>query len=180
VFLVERLWPRGVRREELQADAWLKDVAPSTELRKWFSHDAAKWSEFRRRYNAELDANPQAWRVLADAALAGDITLLYSSRDRDRNNAVVLRAALRRRCSASSDERGCSLAVGSHGLRPDRCSLRPTVRQPLGEPFQSLRAIDDAGIRHQCRQLRATELRPEPAPAIDAFLAGVGERSADP
>jgi uncharacterized protein YeaO (DUF488 family) len=91
VFLVERLWPRGVRREELQADAWLKDVAPSTQLRKWFSHDAAKWSEFRRRYNAELDANPQAWRVLADAALAGDITLLYSSRDRDHNNAVVLR-----------------------------------------------------------------------------------------
>ena len=96
-FLVERLWPRGVRREELQADAWLKDVAPSTELRKWFSHDPAKWPEFRRRYGAELDANPQAWRVLADAALAGDITLLYSSRDRDHNNAVVLRDYLQAR-----------------------------------------------------------------------------------
>ena len=91
VFLVERLWPRGVRREELQADAWLKDVAPSTDLRKWFSHDPAKWPEFRRRYAQELDAKPQAWQLLADAALAGDITLLYSSRDRDHNNAVVLR-----------------------------------------------------------------------------------------
>ncbi len=90
-FLVERLWPRGVRRDELHAVAWLKDVAPSTDLRKWFSHDPAKWPEFRRRYAQELDDNAQAWQVLADAAVAGDITLLYSSRDRDHNNALVLR-----------------------------------------------------------------------------------------
>ena len=94
VFLVERLWPRGVRREDLHLDAWLKDVAPSTELRKWFSHDPAKWAEFQRRYVRELDANPQAWQPLVDAAAHGEVTLLYSSRDREHNNAVVLREYL--------------------------------------------------------------------------------------
>ena len=89
-FLVERLWPRGVRREELSAAIWIKEVAPSTALRKWFSHDQAKWDAFRRCYTQELDANPPAWRPLADAARRSDITLLYSSRDREHNNAVVL------------------------------------------------------------------------------------------
>ena len=88
--LVERLWPRGVSKAKLHLDAWLKDVAPSTELRKWFSHDPAKWPEFQRRYVRELDANPQAWQPLADAAAHGEVTLLYSSRDRVHNNAVVL------------------------------------------------------------------------------------------
>jgi uncharacterized protein YeaO (DUF488 family) len=89
-FLVERLWPRGIRRDELKLDGWLKDVAPSTELRQWFSHDPAKWEEFRRRYVAELDANRAAWQPLVDAAADGDVTLLYSSRDHEHNNAVVL------------------------------------------------------------------------------------------
>ncbi len=90
-FLVERLWPRGVRRDALGMDAWLKDVAPSAELRRWFAHDAGKWEGFRRRYFAELDVRPQAWRPLLAAAAAGDVTLLYSSRDREHNNAVALR-----------------------------------------------------------------------------------------
>lgn len=90
-FLVERLWPRGVRRDALPVDEWAKEVAPSTELRRWFAHDPAKWAEFRRRYVAELDARPEAWRPLADAADAGDVTLLYSARDREHNNAVALR-----------------------------------------------------------------------------------------
>jgi uncharacterized protein YeaO (DUF488 family) len=90
-FLVERLWPRGVRRDDLRLDGWCKDVAPSTELRKWFAHDPAKWDEFRRRYTAELDANPAAWQPLVTAASQGPITLLYSSRDRAHNNAVALR-----------------------------------------------------------------------------------------
>lgn len=91
IFLVERLWPRGVRRDDLHLDGWLKEVAPSTELRRWFGHDPGKWDEFRRRYAAELDARPQAWQPLADAASAGDVTMLYSSRDREHNNAVALR-----------------------------------------------------------------------------------------
>ena len=92
VYLVERLWPRGLRRDQVVMDGWLKDVAPSTELRRWFAHDPAKWHAFCRRYTAELDANPHAWQPLRDSA--GDVTLLYSARDRERNSAVALRAYL--------------------------------------------------------------------------------------
>ena len=99
VMLVERLWPRGVRRADLHLDAWLKDVAPSTELRKWFAHDPAKWGEFRDRYFAELDAHPDAWQPLL---LDVPVTLLFSSRDRDHNNAVALRDYLIERSSEPS------------------------------------------------------------------------------
>ncbi len=91
VFFVERLWPRGVRRDQLPAGSWVKDVAPSGELRAWYSHDTQKWEEFRRRYVAELDAHPEAWRSLREAAAEGDVTLVYSARDREHNSAVVLR-----------------------------------------------------------------------------------------
>jgi uncharacterized protein YeaO (DUF488 family) len=100
VFLVERLWPRGIRRDEADLDGWLKDVAPSTELRQWFSHDPNKWQEFRRRYVAELDAHPQAWQLLVEAADAGNVTLLYGSRDREHNSAVVLRDYIQARTTA--------------------------------------------------------------------------------
>lgn len=90
-FLVERLWPRGIRKEALHFHAWPKDVAPSDRLRRWFAHDIAKWAEFKRRYRQELDANPQAWAPLLEAARKGDVVLLYSSRDTEHNNAVVLR-----------------------------------------------------------------------------------------
>ena len=89
-FLVERLWPRGVKKASLQMNAWLKDVAPSTDLRRWFAHDAAKWPEFARRYRAELEAHPDAWKPLLTAARAGRVTLLYSSHDTEHNSAVVL------------------------------------------------------------------------------------------
>ena len=89
--LVDRLWPRGVTKKNAAIDRWAKELAPSTELRKWFSHDPAKWAEFQRRYICELDANPQAWQPLVDAARNGDVTLLYSSRDRDHDNSVALR-----------------------------------------------------------------------------------------
>jgi len=91
VFLVERLWPRGIRRDAIGMDAWLKEVAPSTELRQWFAHDPDKWEEFRRRYFAELDARPHSWQPLLAAAGEGNVTLLYSSRDQAHNNAVALR-----------------------------------------------------------------------------------------
>ncbi|MGY1624031.1 DUF488 domain-containing protein [Geodermatophilus sp. SYSU D00965] len=94
-FLVERLWPRGVRREDLPLDGWLREVAPSPELRRWFGHDPRRWAEFRRRYLAELAAAPaEACRPLLDAARAGAVTLLYSARDREHNSAVVLREHL--------------------------------------------------------------------------------------
>ena len=95
-FLVERLWPRGVSKEDLAGIDWLKDVAPSTELRRWFGHDPSKWAEFRRRYTRELDERPENWRPLVDAARRGDVVLLYSSRDREHNNAIVLRDYLDR------------------------------------------------------------------------------------
>jgi uncharacterized protein YeaO (DUF488 family) len=90
-YLVERLWPRGVRKSALRLTDWLRDVAPSPELRKWFGHDPRKWDEFRRRYVAELDEHPEAWRPLLDAAAVGDVTLVYSSHDIEHNNAVALR-----------------------------------------------------------------------------------------
>ncbi len=93
-FLVERLWPRGIKKTDLPVEGWLKEVAPSTGLRQWFSHDPAKWEEFRRRYYRELDANPGAWGALVEAARQGDVTLVYSSRDTEHNNAVALREYL--------------------------------------------------------------------------------------
>jgi uncharacterized protein YeaO (DUF488 family) len=90
-YLVERLWPRGVKKTALHVDAWLKDVAPSTALRQWFKHEPAKWGEFQRRYWRELDANTLALRPILDAAQAGNVTLVFSSHDAEHNNAVVLK-----------------------------------------------------------------------------------------
>ena len=91
VFLVERLWPRGIRKDAIPMDGWLRDLAPSVELRTWVSHDPERWQEFRRRYFVEMDANPQSWQPLVDAAAQGSVTLLFSSRDEEHNNAVALR-----------------------------------------------------------------------------------------
>jgi uncharacterized protein YeaO (DUF488 family) len=96
-FLVERLWPRGFKKDALQLDGWLRDVAPSDGLRRWFGHDPARWAEFKARYFAELDARPEAWRPLLEAARAGNITLLFSSRDAEHNNAVALKEFLEAR-----------------------------------------------------------------------------------
>lgn len=96
-FLVERLWPRGIRKADLRLDSWLKDVAPSTELRRWFGHEPDRWPEFERRYAAELDANPEAWQPIVEAAARGNVTLLYSARDVERNSAVALAGYLERR-----------------------------------------------------------------------------------
>jgi uncharacterized protein YeaO (DUF488 family) len=95
-FLVERLWPRGIKKASLKIDAWLKDVAPSTELRKWFSHDPAKWAAFRRRCFAELSSYREAWQPILDAARRGNVILLYSSHDVEHNNAVALKEFLER------------------------------------------------------------------------------------
>lgn len=96
-FLVERLWPRGISKAKLRTHAWLKEVGPSTELRKWFSHDPDKWSAFRQRYFRELDARPEAWKPIVSAARHGRVTLVYSSHDTDHNNAVALQQYLQRR-----------------------------------------------------------------------------------
>ena len=89
--LVERLWPRGIKKAALKLDTWLKDVAPSDGLRQWFGHEPKKWNGFRDRYFAELEANPQTWESVAKAARRGRVTLIYSSRDMEHNNAVALK-----------------------------------------------------------------------------------------
>lgn len=90
-FLVERLWPRGVKKENLQVEDWLKEVAPSSELRKWFQHDPAKWGEFRQRYFQELEKHPDRWQPLLTRARRGRVTLVYSAHDTEHNNAVALK-----------------------------------------------------------------------------------------
>jgi uncharacterized protein YeaO (DUF488 family) len=92
--LVDRLWPRGMTKENLHADLWLKDIAPSDDLRKWFSHDPSRWSEFKKRYCAELDEKPQLVQQLVDRAATGTLTLLFSARDTARNQAVALKEYL--------------------------------------------------------------------------------------
>jgi len=96
-FLVERLWPRGVRKTELHVDAWLKDVAPTDALRRWFGHDPAKWEEFRKRYFAELDSHPEVLDAIRSAAHRGRVTLVYSAHDTEHNNAVALKEYLETR-----------------------------------------------------------------------------------
>ncbi|MGN6555211.1 MAG: DUF488 domain-containing protein [Verrucomicrobiota bacterium] len=96
-FLVERLWPRGVRKDDLKMTGWAKEAAPSGELRRWFNHDPAKWKEFQRRYRAQLTRQPEVWRPLLEAAQAGDLTLLFSAHDLEHNNALVLKQFLEER-----------------------------------------------------------------------------------
>jgi len=98
-FLVERLWPRGLKKTDLHADAWLKDVAPSSALRRWFAHDPKKWREFRRRYFRELGAVAAAVDPILNAAQTGSVTLLYSSHDAKHNNAAALKDYLEARIS---------------------------------------------------------------------------------
>ena len=96
-FLVERLWPRGMKKDALQMDAWCKNLAPSGNLRRWFNHDPAKWKEFQRRYRAGLAGNPAACQPLLDAAKQDNITLLYSAHDTEHNNAIALKSYLEER-----------------------------------------------------------------------------------
>jgi uncharacterized protein YeaO (DUF488 family) len=96
-FLVDRLWPRGVKKEALALDGWLKEVAPSDELRRWFDHDPQKWPTFQQRYRDELEAKPESWQPLLTAAGEGDLTLVYGVHDREHNNAVALKAYLEER-----------------------------------------------------------------------------------
>jgi uncharacterized protein YeaO (DUF488 family) len=105
-YLVERLWPRGIKKTSLRIDGWLKDAAPSTELRKWFSHDPEKWQAFRRKYVAELDRAPEAWAPIREAARKGTVTLLYSSHDTEHNNAVALKEYIEHKIGAKSRTAG--------------------------------------------------------------------------
>lgn len=92
--LVDRVWPRGMTKEDVKADLWLKDAAPSSALRKWFGHDPSKWEQFKDRYFAELDEQPKVVAELFAQASVGPVTLLFSARDEQHNQAVALKEYL--------------------------------------------------------------------------------------
>lgn len=104
--LIDRIWPRGLSKADLRLDAWVKDVAPSTELRKWFGHDPVKWTAFRIRYFAELDARPEAVETLLAACGARALTLVFAAKDVDHSNAAALREYLRGRLAGGECESG--------------------------------------------------------------------------
>jgi uncharacterized protein YeaO (DUF488 family) len=112
--LVERLWPRGMRKEALLLDAWVKEVAPSTELRKWFSHRVDRWSEFQRRYRRELSAHRGAWSPILEASRRGPVTLVYSAHDPEHNAAAVLRDYLTKRTLKTAPRRKPGTASRKH------------------------------------------------------------------
>ncbi len=110
-FLVDRLWPRGLRKTDVHMEGWLKEAGPSTPLRKWFAHDPDKWTEFQRRYFAELEERQEAWKPIVQAMKRGPVTLLYSSHDEEHNNAAALKRFLekkpaRRKIASASDGAG--------------------------------------------------------------------------
>ncbi|MDX6750717.1 DUF488 family protein [Geminicoccaceae bacterium 1502E] len=95
--LVDRIWPRGIARKDLRLDGWLKELAPSSGLRKWFGHDPEKWDEFKKRYERELEEQEKAVGELAERAVHGRLTLVFAARDTEHNNAVALKEHLERR-----------------------------------------------------------------------------------
>lgn len=107
-FLVERLWPRGVKKASLRLDAWVKEVAPSTSLRRRFEHDPRKWDEFRRRYFRELDKQVGTWEPILKVARKSAVTLIYSSHDTEHNNAVALKEYLEAKMRKNVHQRSAS------------------------------------------------------------------------
>ncbi len=101
LFLVDRLWPRGIRKDALDNVDWVREVAPSSELRKWFGHDPKKWRGFMSRYFKELDEQPETWLKIFEAAKGGSVTLLYGAKDTEHNQAVALKAYLENKLSHS-------------------------------------------------------------------------------
>ncbi|HMA97199.1 MAG TPA: DUF488 family protein [Polyangiaceae bacterium] len=113
--LVDRLWPRGVGKQALPLNEWMKEVAPSDELRKWFGHDPLRWTEFKRRYVAELKTSPakESLRALVERASGSRVTLVYSARDAVHNNAAVLKSEIERRLRQRSP------VIAAKGVRLD-------------------------------------------------------------
>ncbi|GIW03830.1 MAG: hypothetical protein KatS3mg059_0450 [Thermomicrobiales bacterium] len=103
--LVDRIWPRGVSKERARVDLWLRDVAPSDDLRRWFGHDPARWEEFQARYRQELEDDPVRLAPLFEAVRRGPVTLLYSARDEHHNQAVALKAIVEERLRSEQETR---------------------------------------------------------------------------
>src|SRR5687768_1538913 len=110
--LVDRLWPRGLTKERAAVDLWLKDAAPSTELRQWFGHDPAKWKEFQTRYRKELQRKNDSLKVLMQKQKGHTVTLLYGARDAEHNEAIVLKLILERNNAGKRKSQRARLASG--------------------------------------------------------------------
>ncbi|MFO7550889.1 MAG: DUF488 domain-containing protein [Haliea sp.] len=117
--LVDRVWPRGVRKVDLRLDWWARELAPSTELRKWFGHDPDRWAEFRRRYRDELAQMPETLSTLLDYCRQGPITLVFGARDREHNQVVALREVLLAELEedATPNESASPVCYNSSGTR---------------------------------------------------------------
>ena len=157
-FLVERLWPRGIKKSGLRVDAWLKDVGPSTALRQWFGHDPKRWDEFRRRYFQELEKNIEACKPIERAAARGRVTLVYSSHDEEHNNAVALKELLE----------GMRKPPSSSGpTRAAAAPARAACRRPAGDHLHrrgNRRVLVVLGIGRRVEE-PAHPLRGDPRPA---------------
>ncbi len=159
--LVERLWPRGIKKEALKLDAWLRDVAPSAALRTWFSHDPAKWTEFQRRYREELDANPDHWKEILRYAEKGPVTLLFSSRDTEHNKPVAV-SVVTLLVNPSEAER-LTLA-SSEG------KIQLALRNPLDESAPVTPGVRPAGLfgaPPRTTQARVAAARRNPAAPVE-------------
>ena len=130
--LVERLWPRGLTKERAAVDLWLKDVAPSPELRKWFDHDPDKWEQFQKRYWKELEKNVEAVRLLKQKGKQGTITLVYGARDEEHNSALALKQFLEGHTSAQGD-----LAWSRRSARRTSLLWRSNDREPSQHPLHT-------------------------------------------
>ena len=97
--LIDRLWPRGLTKEKAKVDVWLKEIAPSAELRKWFNHELSKWPEFKKRYWAELNNNTEALSVLKKHLASGKVTIVYGAKDEEHNDAVAIQQYLNKKGS---------------------------------------------------------------------------------
>ena len=131
--LVDRLWPRGIRKNALHLTGWAREAAPSQKLRQWFGHDPAKWAEFRERYHAELTARPDAWAPIAEAAAKSNVTLLFSAHDTEHNNAVALKEFLEGRMRTRPEGgKGKSMGPGPSGESGAASSRTGACRLLLG------------------------------------------------
>jgi uncharacterized protein YeaO (DUF488 family) len=160
-FLVDRVWPRGIRREELGA-VWLRDAAPSEDLRRWFGHDPTRWAEFQVRYAAELATRPQAWAPLAAAARRGEAVLLYAAKDSAHNNAVALAAYVERELAAEDAAVGAgTVTCGGCG----RVETRPGETAPATWTATRAGGGATSWLCERCTRenLRALEARLDPA-----------------